>query len=93
MRCQAEGLTKEYDRLLEEHAKLQVRVKAKGRGKAWPGEEGCGRAALLVLECLRAKGVELGGGLPPPGPALPNPQSPSSPGSVPRVIYSTWVGT
>ncbi|KYO24385.1 B-cell receptor-associated protein 31 [Alligator mississippiensis] len=24
MRCQAEGLTKEYDRLLEEHAKLQA---------------------------------------------------------------------
>lgn len=36
MRKQSEGLTKEYDRLLEEHARLQVRAPLWWASRVWP---------------------------------------------------------
>uniref|UniRef100_A0A803SV02 Endoplasmic reticulum transmembrane protein n=1 Tax=Anolis carolinensis TaxID=28377 RepID=A0A803SV02_ANOCA len=45
MRKQAEGLTKEYDRLLDEHAKLQV-----PRGGKWSGQK-LTHCCLVLLGC------------------------------------------
>lgn len=51
MRKQSEGLTKEYDRLLEEHAKIQVSMP---RPALWDGRPLCAEeATALLLQALQ----------------------------------------